>query len=116
NQALIANTFQNNELRIPKGPFKVNSFGGTFGGPIKTDKAFFFVSYEGLLHHDAADWLATVPTPLEKQGNFSQTLVNFNGVPAPVRLFNPFQVRQVAPNLYQRAEIPNATIQNPDPF
>jgi outer membrane receptor protein involved in Fe transport len=29
----------------PKG--QINQFGGTFGGPIKTDKAFFFGAYEG---------------------------------------------------------------------
>ena len=33
-----------NRLR-PKG--QINQFGGTIGGPIKTDKAFFFGAYEG---------------------------------------------------------------------
>lgn len=31
-----------------KAPFKRNNFGAAFGGPIKTDRAHFFLSYEGL--------------------------------------------------------------------
>jgi hypothetical protein len=37
-------------------------------------------------------------------------------VPTPVRLFDPFNVTQVGPNLYQRAEVPNAIIPNPNPY
>jgi hypothetical protein len=115
NEALNANTFSNNTLGIARPPFKVNYFGGTFGGPIKKDKLFFFASYEGLLHHAAAQWLVTVPTPLEKVGNFSKTLVNVNGVPTPAQIFDPFSAMQIGPSLYQRTSVPNAIIPNPNP-
>jgi len=36
----------NNFARIP--PYKRNNFGGSFGGPIKKDKTFFYGVYEGL--------------------------------------------------------------------
>ena len=31
----------------PRPPGQINQFGGTLGGPFKTDKAFFFAAYEG---------------------------------------------------------------------
>ena len=86
----------------------------TFGGPVVKNKLFFFVGYEGLNHNTAADWLVTVPTPLQKKGDYSQTLVNVNGVPTPIQLYDPFTVTLAGPNLYQRAPIPNAVIPNPN--
>jgi len=110
NEALNANTFANNMQNISRSPFKVNSYGATFGGPIKKDKLFFFASYEGLQHSQALNYVETVPTALKRQGDFSQTLANVNGVPTPVQIFNPFSVTQIGANEYQRAPIPGAII------
>jgi hypothetical protein len=53
--------------------FNQNQFGGTFGGPIKKDKLFFFVSAEDreIVQGISSD-LVTVPTLAERSGNFSQ--------------------------------------------
>ena len=56
----------------PKPPFKQNQFGGTFGGPIRKDKTFFFGSYEGRRIVKGVDSQpVTVPTAGELGGDFS---------------------------------------------
>jgi hypothetical protein len=51
NEALNANDFFYNRDRRPDAPKKQilrqNQFGGSLGGPIKRDKLFFFISYQG---------------------------------------------------------------------
>src|SRR5439155_16614941 len=38
-----------NTVPNPQAPFNRNEFGADFGGPIKKNKAFFFLDYEGIL-------------------------------------------------------------------
>ncbi len=63
-------------IAIPKPAFgkpelRFNNYGGTFGGPIKRDRAFFFVNYEEYRFITGAPYLSSVPTPQEREGNFS---------------------------------------------
>jgi hypothetical protein len=48
NDNLDANTWDNNRAGKEKAEFRRNQFGGSVGGPIRQDKAFFFGAYEGL--------------------------------------------------------------------
>jgi len=49
-----------------------NQFGGTFGGPIKKDRTFFFVSYEGRrVRQGISGQTVIVPTPAERTGVFN---------------------------------------------
>src|SRR3954468_16167513 len=47
NKVLNANAYCFSEDGCPKPQFNMNQFGGTFGGPIVKNHAFFFASYEG---------------------------------------------------------------------
>ncbi len=59
---------------LAKAPYHRNQFGGSIGGPIIKDRTFFFFTYSGL-RQTTSTFLtgATVPTALERVGNFSQS-------------------------------------------
>ncbi|MGB0080586.1 MAG: carboxypeptidase regulatory-like domain-containing protein, partial [Terracidiphilus sp.] len=58
--------------QIVVSPYHRNQFGGTVGGPVKKDKAFFFFSYGGLRQiTDAVFTGAITPTPNERLGDFT---------------------------------------------
>jgi outer membrane receptor protein involved in Fe transport len=52
-------------------PLKQNQFGGTFGGPVRKDKTFFFGFYEGFRDREGETEAATVPSLAERGGDFS---------------------------------------------
>jgi hypothetical protein len=81
----------------PLGYFQ-NTYGGTFGGPIKRNKTFFYFGYEGWQFAQPQNSLAVVPTPQELGGDFSGTVspeligaVNSTktGI-TPATIYNPF--------------------------
>ncbi len=111
NEALNANSFANNAQNIARLPFKSHTFGGTVGGRIVRDKAFFFVSYEGLRFRRGYPFLLTVPTAAERRGDFSQTYVGTLTNPQPIRIFDPFSVTPAAGN-FLRAQFPTFTDAN----
>ncbi|HEX3875861.1 MAG TPA: TonB-dependent receptor, partial [Bryobacteraceae bacterium] len=117
NEALNANNMYNNANGIARTAFKVNEFGGAIGGPIRKDKLFFFSSFHYLMHNRATTSLTTVPTAAEATGDFSHTFIrDANGSPVPAQIFDPYNVTQLGPDLFQRAPIPNAIIPNPNPY
>ncbi len=73
NTDLNANTFFANRTGTPRPQYIQNQYGGSFGGPIKKDKAFYFGNFEEYEVRQSSPALLSVPTSLQAQGNFSQT-------------------------------------------
>ncbi|MGP0020210.1 MAG: carboxypeptidase regulatory-like domain-containing protein [Candidatus Sulfotelmatobacter sp.] len=72
NGAFDANDYFNNRLGLPRLDLKRNQFGATLGGPIRKDKAFFFLAYQGQRQVQAIpDDDVPVYTPQELNGDFS---------------------------------------------
>ena len=111
NDGLNANSFSNNQLGISKQALLMNNVGGAIAGPIWKNKLFFFSSFHYLTYNDGVSNLITVPTALERVGNFTQTMQKGpNGQPSPAQIFNPYSVTQIGANLYQRAPITPAIV------
>jgi hypothetical protein len=72
NKVLDANQWINNLTGLPRSGFSQNQFGGTFGGPIKKDKLFFFGDLERFTSRNGDTVQSTAPTPLMTQGNFTE--------------------------------------------
>jgi hypothetical protein len=81
----------------PLGYFQ-NTYGGTFGGPIRRNKTFFYFAYEGWQFSQPQNTFAVVPTTQELAGDFTGTVspelvgaVNANKTAiTPNTIYNPF--------------------------
>src|ERR1700678_137046 len=84
---LNANSWTNKHADpiIPTNSFSQDQFGGTFGGPIKRDKLFFFVDYLGSRFHQGGTSQASVFTQAMRNGDFSALLAGSN----PIQLYDP---------------------------
>jgi hypothetical protein len=79
NEGLDATNF----FAASKPPINLHQFGGTFGGPIRRGKTFFFGSWERTRQLTSETVLSTLPTLRNRVGDFSD-LRTTSGVPVVV--------------------------------
>jgi hypothetical protein len=90
NSAFDARPYSLNGQAVPKANYANGSFGFTLGGPliipklIRSERTFFTLNYRGTRSRSAFNALTTVPTALERAGDFSQSLA-----PSPVTVYDP---------------------------
>ncbi len=70
NQSFDAKNFFDSPA-APIPPFRQNQFGGTFGGPLRKNRTFFFLSYEGQRIRKSLTQTFSVPTEAMRAGDFS---------------------------------------------
>ncbi len=83
-----------------------NQFGGTFGGPVKTDKMFFFGAYQGTNTDQApADLISFVPTAAMLAGDFTTIASAQCNTRGAVTLGAPFVNNRLDPSQLSPAAV-----------
>jgi hypothetical protein len=90
NSTLDANNFFDNRRGQKLLSFRRSQFGGVLHGPVVKDKTFFMIAFEALRERSAASTIASVPTMIERTGDFSQTKAA-NG--STILIYDPFTTR-----------------------
>lgn len=109
NNELNATDFWSNLNGLPKAKSTRNQYGGNFSGPIwKSHKLFGFFGYERSAYGSPGTLTTTLPTALQRQGDFSQT---FNSNGSLQVIYDPKSTLPTStPGVFTRSPFPNNAI------
>src|SRR5688572_23445674 len=105
----LSDTFFASQIDAPRPDSYNNLWAGTAGGPIVRGRTFFFGSTEGYRTREIRESVLTLPTALERSGDFSRS-VDAQG--RPIVIFDPLTTRPnpAAPGQFIRDPFPNNVI------
>jgi hypothetical protein len=113
NDRLIANDFFTNRQGAKKPDHRQNDFGGNIGGPVVTDRAFFFFDAEATRLKQGVTRQTVVPTATERQGVFSNTIRDpLTGQAFPNNTIPAGRIDPVSRQLMDLFPMPNASAAN----
>ncbi len=107
NSSLNANNWFTNRAGREKPYYHRDQVGGVFGGPLIRNKTFFFVTYEYTESKNPLSSTRTVPTLLQRQGDFSETK---NAAGQVMTIYNPFDTFVNAQGNLERRPFPGNRI------
>jgi hypothetical protein len=106
NRVLNANLFFNNKAGQPRPAYTFNRWGATIGGPIRKNRTFFFMGYEGIRHKLPDPRVLTVPTVAEKNGDFSALL----RLGTQYQIYDPASTQSIGNGRFSRTPFANNII------
>lgn len=104
-----ANNFFANRAGMEKPEFGRHQIGGNIGGPLVRNRTFFFADFDSWRMTQPSFMLSTVPTPLQLEGDFSQTYT-LNPGQQLIRIFDPLTVAPNGSGGYVRQAFPGNVI------
>src|SRR5215472_4237821 len=72
NDKLDANAFFRNRSGLARSPVRRNIFGGTFGGPVRKDRVFFFIDYDAQRQPGGGTTTVSVAPATARTGDLSK--------------------------------------------
>ena len=96
----------------PKPQFRRNQYGLTFGGPVQTNRTFFFVDWQGTRLRTGIARFSVAPTLAQRQGIFTQPIFDPTSSPRtqfPNNTIPPGSFDPIGSQIFQHYPPPNVS-------
>ncbi|MFC5865230.1 carboxypeptidase regulatory-like domain-containing protein [Acidicapsa dinghuensis] len=116
NQYFDSFDYFSKQSQATKSEDNQNQFGGSIGGPVLSNRLFFFFNYEDTRVKQGVNRISTVPLDNERVGDFSDTAAAADGVAAyptiydPTTCSTPYNLSSSGCQAYTNNQVPSSQI------